>query len=245
MRAAINSALSAISGQQNGNTAPTGHLPYQLWVDTGSSPAIIKIRDSADSSWRTVGTISDTGTFVAADSALLDGQNSAHYLSAANLTGDLFAVSPTGTSKRLGMVESRAYSLITGAVTPLDNTVPTISGGAQILSSGSLTPSDYANTVRVRGEVSCLSNGAAWAVLVTVFAGNTCIGVVSSPLTGTSQTVPFVTPFDFETTIAAPTTFTVRVGDPTGNNIHINGVTATYDMGSKYRSFLEVIEIKS
>lgn len=53
VRSDINSALQAVLTNNSG-TAPSTTAAYMLWADTGSSPNLLKIRDSADGAWITI-----------------------------------------------------------------------------------------------------------------------------------------------------------------------------------------------
>ena len=50
VRSDINSALQAVLTNNSG-TAPSTTAAYMLWADTGSSPNLLKIRDSSDNAW--------------------------------------------------------------------------------------------------------------------------------------------------------------------------------------------------
>lgn len=62
VRADINDNLAALFSQSSGPSAPAVTVAYQPWIDTGSSPAIWKVRNSTNSDWITIGTI-DAATF--------------------------------------------------------------------------------------------------------------------------------------------------------------------------------------
>jgi hypothetical protein len=53
VRLDINSVLQAILTNNSG-TAPSTTAAYMLWADTGSSPNLLKIRDSSDGAWITL-----------------------------------------------------------------------------------------------------------------------------------------------------------------------------------------------
>lgn len=53
-RADLNNALSAILTQNSGNSAPTTTSAYMVWVDTSGTPAVLKIRNAANSAWITL-----------------------------------------------------------------------------------------------------------------------------------------------------------------------------------------------
>ncbi len=50
-RADINAALAALSNLQAGITAPSVTFPHQLWMDTSTTPAILKQRNASDTGW--------------------------------------------------------------------------------------------------------------------------------------------------------------------------------------------------
>lgn len=55
VRSDLNNALSAIVSQNSGATEPATMYAYQLWADT--TTGLLKIRNSANSAWVTVGTL--------------------------------------------------------------------------------------------------------------------------------------------------------------------------------------------
>jgi hypothetical protein len=57
VRADINSHLSAIVSNNSGATAPATTFAFQFWADT--STGLLKIRNSANSAWVTIGTMAD------------------------------------------------------------------------------------------------------------------------------------------------------------------------------------------
>jgi hypothetical protein len=54
VRADLNNALAAIASNNSSATAPTTTYAYQWWADTGSSPAVMKLRNAANSAWITL-----------------------------------------------------------------------------------------------------------------------------------------------------------------------------------------------
>lgn len=64
-RAALNTALEALTTLSSGATAPASTFSYMLWYDTATD--ILKMRNAADDAWITVGTINQgAATFAAA-----------------------------------------------------------------------------------------------------------------------------------------------------------------------------------
>lgn len=70
-RTELNSILAAVVSQNSGSSAPSTTYAYQWWIDTGASPALLKIRNAANSAWITVGdvTAANLGLLTAATAA--------------------------------------------------------------------------------------------------------------------------------------------------------------------------------
>jgi len=56
-RTELNSILAAVVSQNSGSTAPSTTYAYQWWIDTSASPALLKLRNGANSAWITVGDV--------------------------------------------------------------------------------------------------------------------------------------------------------------------------------------------
>lgn len=56
-RSELNTILAAVVSQNSGSTEPTTTYAYQLWIDTGVTPALLKIRNGANSAFITVGDV--------------------------------------------------------------------------------------------------------------------------------------------------------------------------------------------
>jgi hypothetical protein len=54
-RADLNNALSAIVSSNSGASAPSTTYAYQWWVDTSTTPATLKQRNSSNNAWLTIG----------------------------------------------------------------------------------------------------------------------------------------------------------------------------------------------
>lgn len=64
-RSDLNNALAAIVSQNSGSAEPTTKYAYQYWVDTSTTPALLKQRNAANSDWITLAEID--GQTLAAD----------------------------------------------------------------------------------------------------------------------------------------------------------------------------------
>lgn len=54
VRAQLNGILAAIQGSSSGTTAPSPTVAGMLWMDTGVSPAVLRVRNSANTAWLAV-----------------------------------------------------------------------------------------------------------------------------------------------------------------------------------------------
>jgi len=59
-RSELNSVLAAVVSQNSGSTAPSTTYSYQWWIDTGVSPALLKLRNGANNAWITIGDVTLT-----------------------------------------------------------------------------------------------------------------------------------------------------------------------------------------
>jgi hypothetical protein len=86
-RSDVNAALQALATISSGSTAPATTYAFQLWMDTSTSPATLRQRNSANNAWLAIGSadtaawgfaaLATAQTFTAAQrgnvSALTDG----------------------------------------------------------------------------------------------------------------------------------------------------------------------------
>ena len=55
VRAALNNELGALFSANSGATAPTATVGGMLWLDTGVSPAVLRVRNNANTAWIALG----------------------------------------------------------------------------------------------------------------------------------------------------------------------------------------------
>lgn len=63
-RAEVNAALQALASLSSGPTAPTKTYPYQLWMDTSQSPAVLYMRAGDNTAWIRIGRLNAAGQLV-------------------------------------------------------------------------------------------------------------------------------------------------------------------------------------
>ena len=97
---AINDALANLTSSASGSTDPSGLsggvLPYSFWLDTSVSPNILKMRNSANTGWASVGTISGTNFVPNLENADI---STALGYTPANKAGDTFTGDAFSTTK--------------------------------------------------------------------------------------------------------------------------------------------------
>lgn len=84
-RSDLNNALQALATQSSGSSAPSPTFAYQIWVDTSTTPAVMKLRNGDNDAWISLGNIdTSTDTFSLVTSAALTGTSTASTPSASD-----------------------------------------------------------------------------------------------------------------------------------------------------------------
>lgn len=136
-RSELNSILAAIVSNNSGSTAPTTTYAYMPWVDTGVSPALLKLRNGANSGWITVGDVT------------------AANLGLATLASPTF----TGTPVVPGyLTTSSASSTYAPLASPTFTGTVTIPAGASISGFAALATAQTF-TAQQRGTITALTDG--------------------------------------------------------------------------------------
>ena len=84
-RSDLNNALQALVTHSSGSSAPSPTFTYQIWVDTSSAPAVLKLRNGDNDAWISLGNI-DNGldSFSLTGSVALTGTSTAQTPSASD-----------------------------------------------------------------------------------------------------------------------------------------------------------------
>ena len=151
-RSELNTILAAIVSQNSGSTAPTTTYAYQWWIDSGVSPALLKIRNAANSAWITVGDVT------AANLGLLTSATAASTylpLAGGRVTGNL-EIGPAGQLSFEGSSDdgNETFIAVTNPTADRTITLPDATGTVALL--GLL----QTFTAAQRGTVTALSDGA-------------------------------------------------------------------------------------
>jgi hypothetical protein len=150
-RTELNSVLAAVVSQNSGSTAPGTTYAFQWWIDTGVSPALLKLRNSANNAWITVGDVT------AANLGLLTSTSAAStYLALAGgtVTGNL----EIGTAGSLTFEGSTADAnettlAVTDPTADRTVTLPDATGTVALLSLA------QSYTAQQRGAITALTDG--------------------------------------------------------------------------------------
>lgn len=165
-----------------------------------------------------------------------------------NAVDGITAVATSAIRTAVGMVVDRAYAEYTAnanltTVIPLDDTVPQVTEGTQILSV-SLTPKSATNKVRIRFEgyfaLTAINNGVV-AVFSGASASALASGVTSAP--AADYTCPLVVEHEYVPGVTTAVTYTVRVGPGSAVTMRMNGTTAGRLLGGSLKSTLVIEEI--
>tara|TARA_Y100000361_G_scaffold84935_1_gene75294 strand:+ start:9973 stop:10851 length:879 start_codon:yes stop_codon:yes gene_type:complete len=157
-RTELNTILAALSSLQSGSSAPSTTNAYQLWIDTSSSPAQLKIRNGANSAWIVVSSdVTATNLGLAA-------------LSGATFTGDVTMNAQSDV--RFADSDSSNYVALQGAATIGSNvtfTLPSSDGSnGQVLQTNGSGVLSFASTsgavTSVGGQTGAVTYATSWAV---------------------------------------------------------------------------------
>lgn len=156
-RTELNSILAALSSQQSGSSAPSATNAYQWWVDSSSSPALLKIRNGANNAFIEVGDATQANLGLAK-------------LSGATFTGDVTLNAQSDI--RFADSDSSNYVALQGAATIASNvtfTLPSADGSdghfLKTNGSGTLSFAEATGAVSsVGGQTGAVTYATTWAV---------------------------------------------------------------------------------
>lgn len=161
-RSELNTILAAIVSQNSGSTAPTTTYAYQWWIDTGVSPALLKLRNAANSAWITIGDVT------AANLGLLSSTTAAStYLALAGgtVTGNL-EIGTTGSLTFEGS-SADANETTLAVVNPTADRTITLPDATMTVAGRDVVQSFSAAQ---RGSVVALTDGAS--ITIDLSLGN-------------------------------------------------------------------------
>ena len=152
------------------------------------------------------------------------------------------AIAPSGAVLQTITAEYTANSNLSTAI-PIDDTVPEITEGTQILSA-SITPTSNTNKIRILFQGACsLNNNAGIAAL---FRNLTTAAIASSggySVNSTLNPATIVIDFIDSPATTSATTYSIRVGSSTV--VRMNGSYLARFLGGSMRSTLVLQEIKA
>lgn len=229
-RAELNNIISDLQSSSYGSTAPTTTTPGQFWVDTTGANPVLKIRNSADSAWVSIGTINtawelpdDTVTRAMIANAIMSGDDATLVTGTAGTNGNLSQWNADGD-----LVDGPAYGT-SGA-----NTVLQLDG------SGDLPALDGSNLTGVTltiGAPVATTSGTSVTLITGIPAGVSQAHVIFSNLSPSGNTDRFLIQFGdsggFETTgytssAEANNSSNGFIMDPLGDVGDMHGVYSFY-----------------
>jgi hypothetical protein len=127
---------------------------------------------------------------------------------------------------------------------PLDDTIPQVTEGTQILSV-TTTPKSTTNRLRIRFEGWGGSNTAAVNMIAAIFVGGgaNAVRATVSSTAGAAFFAPIVAEYEFVPGVTTSQTITVRVGSAA--TFRLNGLTSGRFLGGSAAATLIVEEIKA
>jgi hypothetical protein len=152
-----------------------------------------------------------------------------------------------------GEIVSVTYAETTAALTgtaqfPLDNTIPQISEGTEILATASITPKKIGNNFLIRYKLHISSSVSNYGI-AALFEGTTAdaIDVTQKLIIFATYAYPnlIVGEIVVPITSLAARVYSIRIGPDTTNQgtLYVNTVNGTAYFGGKKRSILTVTEI--
>ena len=109
-RADLNNALAAIVSGNSGASAPSTTFAYQDWVDTSSSPALLKQRNGANNAWVTIGQLdtANLGLIPAGVASIVNADVNA----SAGIVASKLSFTQAGTGGTARTVESKLREVV-------------------------------------------------------------------------------------------------------------------------------------
>jgi hypothetical protein len=147
------------------------------------------------------------------------------------------------------VVVDRAYTEYTAnaaltALIPVDDTIPTISEGTQILSV-SLTPKNATNRVRLSFAGNVAADAAGRSFAITLYAGSTGLRTIYGTAPAADYGVPVAGIVEHVPGVTTAVTYTVRAGPAAGaGSIRFNGTSSARLFGGACAAVLVLEEIK-
>lgn len=214
-RAELNSILAAIVSQNSGSTAPTTTYAYMPWVDTSSTPALLKLRNGSNNGWITIGDVTAANLGLAA------------------LASPTFTGTPAGPTAAVDtnttQLATTAYVLAQAAsATPIIDGTAAVGTSTRYARADHVHPSDTSRAALASAQTFTAAQRGAINALGTVSAGITTLDFA------TANHFSFTLPAGGTVTLANPSNLTA--GQSGVVVITQNGTTAaTVAYGSAWK----------
>lgn len=112
-RADLNNALAAIVSNNSGAAAPSTTYAYQYWVDTSTTPATLKQRNSSNNAWITIGLLDTTnlGLIPAGTGSIVNADVNA----SAGIVASKLSFTQAGTGAAARTIDSKLKDFVSTA----------------------------------------------------------------------------------------------------------------------------------
>lgn len=155
-RADLNNALAAIVSGNSGASAPSTTYAYQYWVDTSTSPATLKQRNSSNNAWITIGQL-DTANLQAGLGSIVNADVNA----SAGIVASKLSFTQSGSGAVARTIDSKLKDVVSvedfGAV------------GDGVFASGAGTDNSAAFQAAINSLTSPLNGGKSLYVPAGVY----------------------------------------------------------------------------
>ena len=193
-RADLNNALAAIVSGNSGASAPSTTYAYQYWVDTSSSPALLKQRNSANNAWITIGQV-DTANLQAGLGSIVNADVNA----SAGIVASKLSFTQAGTGATARTVDSKFKDVVSvkdfGAVGNgvADDTAAFIAAHAALPSTGGTIIVPSAAGYLITSSIVC-TKPVLWQIGACTITANLTgylfhIQANNSGIEGTARTI--------------------------------------------------------
>lgn len=154
----------------------------------------------------------------------------------------------TGAALSQGSIIQRAYNEYTlnasiTTVIPVDDTIPLVSEGTELVALAGFTPTSTTSRIRVRFQ-GWGSAAEVNGIVVALFAGSTCLAATQETVDVANYRRRVMLEVEYIPGSVSPITFQVRAGCATAGTVRFNGTSAARLFGGASRATLIIEELQ-
>lgn len=237
--------MQSIANNADGVVALPGARVTNIAVD--GTTAVGDHLKTSTSAGKATPTTFGAGTFAIA----LASRSGAGAIAEALIYGIGSAYTPTAANALSGsvvqMVNSQDGAVATGTTAiPNDDTIPQNTEGTQFLSKA-ITPTNASNLLKIEVVVNVTASGGTPILIGALFQDSTAgaLNAVKADTAGGNGLLQLTIVHWMVAGTTSATTFKVRVGDPAGGTVTLNGEAAARKFGGVCISSITITEIKA